>query len=87
MIAYLAVLCTVFQGIAQRGAKMLASLATLELGATPFQVGLLAALFPVFPLLLAVYAGRVSDRIGVRIPMVGGSAMMALGLRSGSPPR
>jgi MFS family permease len=80
VIVYLAVLCTLFQGMAQRGAKMLASLAALNLGATQFQVGLLAALFPVFPLLLAVYAGRVSDRIGVRAPMVGGSVMMALGL-------
>src|SRR4051812_8342896 len=80
VIVYLAVLCTLFQGMAQRGAKMLASLAALNLGATPFQVGLLAALFPVFPLLLAVYAGRISDRIGVRVPMVGGSVVMALGL-------
>ena len=80
MIVYLAVLCTLFQGVAQRGAKMLASLAALDMGASPFQVGLLAALFPVFPLVLAVYAGRVSDRIGVRIPMIGGSIIMALGL-------
>ena len=68
------------QGVAQRGAKMLFSLAALDMGATPFMVGLLAALFPVFPLLLALYAGRVSDRIGVRIPMIGGSAIMAAGL-------
>jgi MFS family permease len=80
VIVYLAVLCTLFQGMAQRGAKMLASLAALSLGASPFEVGLLAALFPVFPLLLAVYAGRISDRIGVKIPMVGGSVIMALGL-------
>lgn len=80
MIVYLAVLCTVLQGVSQRGAKMIASLAALDLGATPLQVGLLAALFPLFPLLLAVHAGRVSDRIGVRVPMIGGSVIMALGL-------
>jgi MFS family permease len=80
VIVYLAVLCTLLQGVAQRGAKMLASLAALNLGATPFQVGLLAALFPLFPLLLAVYAGRFSDRVGVRLPMIGGSVIMALGL-------
>jgi len=80
MIVYLAVFCTLMQGVAQRGAKMLVSLDALGLGASPFQVGLLAALFPVFPLLLAVYAGRVSDRIGVKAPMIGGSAMMAFGL-------
>ena len=63
-----------------RGAKMLVSLSALEIGATPFQVGLLAALFAAFPLLLAVYAGKISDRIGVARPIVGGSAMLALAL-------
>jgi len=63
VIVYLEVFCTLVQGVAQRGAKMLMSLDALGLGASPFQVGLLAALFPVFPLLLAVYAGKVSDRI------------------------
>src|SRR5690242_10897059 len=49
VIVYLAVLCMMLQGVAQRGAKMLFSLAALDMGATPFMVGLLAALFPVFP--------------------------------------
>ncbi|HET7132058.1 MAG TPA: MFS transporter, partial [Gammaproteobacteria bacterium] len=80
MIVYVAVLCTLLQGITQRGSKMLLSLAALDLGASQFQVGLLAALFPVFPLLLAVYAGRFSDRVGVKAPMIGGSVMMAAGL-------
>ena len=63
-----------------RGAKMLVSLSALEIGATPFQVGLLAALFAAFPLLLAVYAGKISDRIGVKKPIVGGSVMLAAAL-------
>jgi predicted MFS family arabinose efflux permease len=63
-----------------RGAKMLVSLSALEIGATPFQVGLLAALFAAFPLVLAVYAGKISDRIGVTKPIVGGSLMLAVGL-------
>ena len=63
-----------------RGAKMLVSLSALDIGATPFQVGLLAALFAAFPLVLAVYAGKVSDRIGVMKPIVGGSLMLSLGI-------
>ena len=47
---------------------MLVSLSALSIGASPFQVGILAALFAAFPLLLAVYAGKVSDRIGVKRP-------------------
>ena len=63
-----------------RGAKMLVSLSALEIGATPFQVGLLAALFAAFPLALAVYAGKISDRIGVKRPIAGGAVMLALAL-------
>ena len=80
MLVYLAVLLSLLQGVSMRGAKMLVSLSALGLGATPFQVGLLAALFAAFPLLLAVYAGKSSDRIGVKRPIVGGSIMLAVGI-------
>jgi len=80
MIVYIAVLCSLLQGISMRGAKMLVSLSALSAGASPFQVGVLAALFAAFPLLLAVYAGKISDRIGVKHPMIFGSCVMALGL-------
>ncbi|MEP7068199.1 MAG: MFS transporter [Usitatibacter sp.] len=80
MLVYLAVLLSLLQGVSMRGSKMLVSLSALGLGATPFQVGLLAALFAAFPLLLAVYAGKSSDRIGVKKPIVGGSIMTALGI-------
>jgi MFS family permease len=79
-MVYLAVLLSVLQGIAQRGSKMVVSLSALALGATPFQVGLLSALVAAFPLVLAVYAGKISDRIGVQKPIVGGSTMLALAL-------
>jgi predicted MFS family arabinose efflux permease len=80
LIVYIAVLCSLLQGIAMRGAKMLVSLDALAAGATPLQVGILAALFAAFPLLLAVYAGKVSDRNGVKHPMIFGSCIMGLGI-------
>jgi MFS family permease len=80
MAVYLVVLLAVLNSIGQRGAKVAVSLYALELGAGSFAVGLLAALFAAFPLLLAVHAGRIGDRIGVRHPMVLGSATMAAGL-------
>ncbi len=80
MLVYLAVLLSLLQGISMRGAKMVVSLSALDMGATPFQVGLLAALFAAFPLVLAVYAGKISDRIGVRPPIAAGSGMLAIGL-------
>ena len=79
-MVYLAVLVSLLQGISMRGAKILVSLSALAGGATPFQVGVLAAMFAAFPLLLAVYAGKVSDRIGVRRPILAGAAVMSLGL-------
>ena len=77
---YLAVLLSLLQGVSLRGAKMLVSLSALGMGATPFQVGLLGALFALFPLILAVHAGKTSDRIGVARPIVAGSAVMAAGI-------
>jgi MFS family permease len=80
LIVYIAVLCSLLQGISMRGAKMLVSLSALAIGATPFEVGILAALFAAFPLVLAVYAGKVSDRVGVKRPMILGSIIMAAGI-------
>lgn len=80
MSLYFVVLLSVLNSISQRGSKVAVSLYALELGAGSLAVGALAALFAVFPLLLAVHAGRVSDRVGVRYPMVFGAATMAAAL-------
>src|SRR5215471_3556394 len=77
---YFVVLLSVLTNIALRGSRVLVSLSALHLGANSFTVGVLAALFSVFPLVLAVHAGRVSDRVGVRAPIALGSAGMALAL-------
>ena len=54
MTVYLVVLLSVLNSIAQRGSKVVVSLYALDLGAGAAAVGVLAALFAVFPLLLAV---------------------------------
>lgn len=80
MSVYLVVLLSVLNSIGQRGAKVAIALYALELGAGAAAVGVLAALFAAFPLLLAVQAGRISDRFGVRVPIVCGALTMAAGL-------
>lgn len=65
---------------AYKGARMLNTLYALELGAQPFDTGLLLATYGVFPLLLAVYAGKVSDRYGVRLPILAGMVICGLGV-------
>lgn len=63
-----------------KGARILNTLYALELGADPFEVGVLLAMYALFPLLLAVYAGKVSDRYGARIPLLAGMCGMTLGV-------
>ena len=63
-----------------RASRVLAPLFAIELGANPFLIGVLAAMDSVFPLLLALYAGKLSDRLGGRAPMIFGSLGMSGGL-------
>jgi MFS family permease len=77
---YFVVLLSVLANVALRGSRVLVSLSAIELGASAFVIGIIAALFAVFPLLLAVQAGRISDRIGVRRPIAFGAICMAAGL-------
>jgi len=77
---YLTVLLAILSLIALNGSKMLVTLYAIELGASPLTIGMLVSMYAVFPVVLAVYAGRLSDRAGVRAPMVLGSLGMAAGL-------
>ena len=62
------------------GSRITVSLYALSLGGSPFVVGSLMGLYSFLPMLLAIGAGRASDRIGVRRPMVAGSLGIALGV-------
>ncbi len=65
---------------AYKGARILNTLYALELGATPFDIGLLLATYGVFPLLLAVKAGQIADRYGTRLPILAGMTVCTLGV-------
>ncbi len=64
---------------AYKGTRVLNTLYALELGATPLHIGLLLATYGVFPLLLAVTAGRIADRYGSRIPLIIGMIVSTIG--------
>ena len=65
---------------ALRGSKVLVSLFALELGAPQVMLGVIVALYSLCPMLLALYAGKLTDRLGVRWPLALGSLGIALSL-------
>ena len=75
-ILFLAVCCQT----CNKGSRLLIALFAIELGASTFWIGVLIALYGFFPAFLAIYAGRLSDRLGPRLPMVLGVFGMGLGL-------
>ena len=75
----LAFVTMIVQG-SQMGSRVLATLFALELQTSKWTIGLLIAAYSFLPLLLAIYAGRVADRLGTRKPMLFGIASMTVGL-------
>lgn len=75
----LLILVLVWNG-AYKGARVVNTLYALELGAEPFDTGLLLATYGIVPLVLAVFTGRLGDRYGVRVPIAAGLAVTATGI-------
>ncbi|MFO0253343.1 MAG: MFS transporter [Betaproteobacteria bacterium] len=66
--------------LAFRGSKVLVSLFALELGVPQVMLGVIVALYSLAPMLLALYVGKLIDRVGVRWPMVLGCIGLSLAL-------
>ncbi|MCW5603392.1 MAG: MFS transporter [Burkholderiales bacterium] len=76
----LIVLVTVLTHTSFKGSKVLISLYAIDLGATPLTIGVLFSMYSLFPIFLSVYAGRLSDRLGCRAPMLFGACGLLAGL-------
>ncbi|HJV86521.1 MAG TPA: MFS transporter [Noviherbaspirillum sp.] len=61
------------------GTRVTTSLYALSMHASEFTVGTLIALFSLFPMLFAVPAGRLIDRVGIIRPMLAGCASILIG--------
>jgi predicted MFS family arabinose efflux permease len=61
------------------GSRVALTLFAIDLGATPFTVGLVISLLAVIPMFLAVHAGRWTDRVGVFRPALISLALLAGG--------
>jgi MFS family permease len=80
MPIYLIVLMCTLSHAGFGGSRVAISLYAINLGATPFTIGVLMALYAIVPLLLAVYVGRLADRVGPRLPMLIGTIGVTVGL-------
>lgn len=63
-----------------RGNTMLTTLYAISLEASTFQVGIIVGLASLFPMLLSIYIGQVSDKIGFRYPLMLGSFGVSIAL-------
>jgi MFS family permease len=61
------------------GLRMAAPLQTLREGYSAWAVGLLLALFAAAPVLMALQAGRLADRLGYHRPVYLGVVLVVLG--------
>ncbi len=80
MTIYLVILLTVLTHTSFKGSRVLISLYAIQFGASPFEIGILFSMYSVFPVLLSVYAGKISDRFGFRLPMLFGACGLMIAL-------
>lgn len=76
---YLIILLTFLCHSVASGARVALSLYAINLGASALSVGMILGIYGILPMLSAVAAGRLSDRVGARYPMLIGAAGIAVG--------
>ena len=74
MALSIVVLLTFLTHIGYAGSRIAVTLFAVDQGATPFIVGTVVSLYAVIPIVLALPAGRMIDRLGFKIPMVFGTS-------------
>jgi len=79
MRLWLLITLTVLTHSVFNGSRMLVSLYAIHLHASPFTVGALMSFYALLPMLFAVSAGRLVDRVGARWPMFWASVAVAAG--------
>src|SRR5258705_4358710 len=74
------VVLTTLSHIGFVGSRITVALAAIAQGATPLTIGVLMALYAVVPMLLAVQAGRLVDRVGAFRPVAIAGGVVAAGI-------
>ncbi|MFZ5825869.1 MAG: MFS transporter [Bacillota bacterium] len=66
--------------VAQYASRPLIPLLATDLGAGSMEVGLIAGAYSTVQLLFAIGAGKLVDRVGARLPALGGSLLLLVGV-------
>ncbi len=77
---YIIILATFLTHVGFAGSRLAVPLFAIDRGATPFVVGTVVALYAALPAVLALPAGRLTDRLGFKIPMLFGSSGVFIAL-------
>lgn len=80
MTIYIIVLLAFLTHVGFAGSRLAVPLFAVDQGATPFVVGTIVALYALFPAVLALAAGRMTDRFGFKIPMLFGTGGVCVAL-------
>ncbi len=80
LMLHLIVLTGLTGQLGYNGSRVAVSLYALDLGANQFTVGILVALYAVFPMLLAIVIGQLVDRVGPALPSLSGVIAMGVAL-------
>lgn len=80
MPLYIVILLTFLTHIGFSGSRVAIALFAVDQGATPFIVGTVMALYAALPIVLALPAGRMTDRLGFKIPLLFGTIGICVAL-------
>jgi MFS family permease len=80
MTIYLIILLAFLSHVGFAGSRLAVPLFAVDQGATPFVVGTAVALYAAFPVVLALPAGRMTDRLGFKTPLVFGTGGVFIAL-------
>ena len=80
MAIYLVALMCVLNHSGYAGSRIVMSLYALSLEADQFSIGIIMSLYALCPMLLAISAGKLVDRVGPRLPMLVGTIGTFIGL-------
>ena len=80
MTLYIIILLAFLTHVGFAGSRLAVPLFAVDQGATPFLVGSVVALYAALPAVLAVPAGRFTDRLGFKMPILFGTAGVCIAL-------